>query len=156
MLTVIPSYPHSLPTRRADRYAEHPHSTSLRPAVQTDMPDHPHSPPAGCADSYGRSILTTFQPTVLTVMPDPTHFTPTGHADRCAGPPSLPSGGRADSYAGPSSLNSNRPCLQLCRIILPPHLPAVLTVMPDPLHSLPTSGADRYAGPSSLHSNLPS
>ena len=54
-------------------------------------------------------------------MPDHLHFPP---ADR------------ADSYVGPSSLISNRPCSPLRRIILTPHQPAVLNVLPELTHSL--------------------
>ena len=93
-------------------------------------------------------MLTPLQPAVLAAMRDPPH-----------------SYRSADSYAGRSSVSSNRPCSplcpiiltpfqsaarQLCRTLLIPLQPAVLTAMPDHPHSLPAARADRFAGPPSL------
>ena len=75
------------------------------------------------------------------------HSTPTGRVGRYAG--------RNDSYAGPPLTGIQPAVLKVMPVILTPHQPAVLIVIPDPPHSLPTVRADCYAGPSSLHSNRP-
>ena len=64
-------------------------------------------------------------------MPYHYHSIPTYHADTCVIHSSLP---------------SNRPCCPLCRSLLTPIQPAVLTVLRDHSHSTPTGRPDRYAG----------
>ena len=101
-------------------------------------------------------MLTPLQKSVLTVMLDHPHSNATGRVGRYAGHASLSSSDAgssslpfnrcADRYAGSSSLHSNQPCCPLCRTLLTPFQPAVLTVMTDHAHSTPTGRADRYAG----------
>ena len=83
-------------------------------------------------------------------MPAHHHSTLTGRADSFAGSPHSNPTGRAYSYAGPFSLNRHRPRWQLCRPLLFSFQPALLTVMPDHRHLLPSCRTDRYAGQSSL------
>ena len=134
------------------------------------MRDPPHLSPTGSADSYaGRSsvpsnqpcsqlcaiILTPFQSDVRTLMQAHPHSTPTSRAGRYAGSHSLDSSRPSEQLCLHILAHFQPGCSPLCRIILTPHQPAVLAVMPDPPQSLPTSPADRSVGPFSFHSNRP-